>query len=269
MKNMVSFLIICILFICTGCNSWSSNGALIELTPEGNQVWKNHIFENPTYFSKTLDGDLVVADLGVKKFVDVDKKNEIKWSYKGSNPVYVQKTKEGNYFVVNQSGEKSFLEVNPEGDIVWEMTDVKSPNKGIKLDNGNYLLVMTGENLIKEVDKNNNVVWSTPNDMLKRPYDIKILKNGNYLVTDFDNHRVIEIDKNSKVLWEHYRGLMHPVSAVKLDSGDYVIADKGNKRVIFIDKEGLIKKEIKDIEPRGLTLLPNGNVGLAAVRPKK
>lgn len=279
MKKLVVLLILMLEILLVGCKftetganqppkANTQKGVIMEISPEGKEVWKSFEYKAPTCYNQDKNGNKLIADLGTSSFYSTDKKNNPVWVFAGNNPEYIEKTPEGNYLVVNQSGEKSVLEVDSTGDVIWELTNLANPAKAHKLSNGNYLLDLRQESAIKEVRKDKQPVWQTKNGLLKQPYSVQLLPNGNYLISDFDNHRIVEIDKNSQIKWVFNKGLNHPIAVRKMENGNYVISDNDNSRVIIISSAGETIKEIPNVKIKCITTLPNGNFGLAGIVTK-
>lgn len=163
--------------------------------------------------TRTPQGNVLIADTGHNRIVELNSSNQVVWEYKDrlSGPRWAQRLANGNTLIAD-TGNNRIIELSKGGQIVWGLGDgsgavVNHPAMAQRLPNGNTLVCDSGNNRVMEVNAPNQLVWMTGggargSEALLNPNSAKRLANGNTLIADTENNRVIEVDTQGTVVWK-------------------------------------------------------------------
>jgi hypothetical protein len=164
-----------------------------------------------------LRGTVIISDQGNNRIIEVNEKNQIVWSYPGTN-------------------------TNPSDAL-------NSPNSAERLVNGHTLIADEDNNRALEVNKHDQVIKVfTASGTLGACAFASRLPNGNTLLTDSSsNSRIVEVDKNDNIVWQYItnadaKSLPNPAPtrALRLRNGDTLISNQYNNQVIRINETATI-----------------------------
>lgn len=203
------------------------------------------------------NGNILIADTGNRRVIEVTPDKEIVWEYSGeeSKPLGlsgVRRLANGNILIpscaFSEDGVPFVIEVTPDKEIVWEYTEVIAPSLGQRLENGNTLMtdiLMTDmENpRVIEVTPDGEIVWEYSEGVVC-PYVVQRLENGNTLIGDqfqpgiqigagYSGQRVIEVTPDKEIVWEYYT-FTNPAGFERLENGNTLIGDFFKNRVIEV-----------------------------------
>ncbi|MFN8672278.1 MAG: carboxypeptidase regulatory-like domain-containing protein [Candidatus Sericytochromatia bacterium] len=160
----------------------------------------------------------------------------------------------GNILIAD-TGNKRIVEVSRDGKIVWTFNkDLDKPTHALRLTNGNTLITDSGFSRVLEVNYENKVVWwyAGPKGDTNKPKNADkdssakaaSLKDSK-LKSIFSKDQYEILDKDQEP--EENPNLLFPRSAIKLYNGNVLIADTGNNRIIEVSKDKKIVNEIKNL----------------------
>jgi hypothetical protein len=159
----------------------------------------------------------------------------------------------GNVLVAD-TGNDRIVEIDAGDRKVWELKGrVVKPRWAERLRTGNTLVADTGHNRLVEVNANGQPVWGLGDGstrILNNPAHCQRLPSGNTLVADAGNNRVMEVNPAGQLVWmagggrpladDDQPGLNNPQCAIRLPSGNTLIADTGNNRVVEVDARNTV-----------------------------
>jgi len=232
-----------------GGRDWSNNGSEI-LVFKNRQV--KSLGKGELIFAHSVEmmknGNLLVADTGNDRIVEMSKEGEILWSseewedIKLDYPNDAEEVEEGVYLISDRNNDR-VLKVNKEGRVLFEFLDLIRPHNVDYLENGNLLISDSERDRVIEVDGQGRVVWEFGKG-LNWPRDVDLMKNGDFLITDSRNNRVLEVTSEGDVMWE-FDDLYWPYEADELVNGNILIADSQNRRVVEINREKEMVEEYR------------------------
>jgi Mal s 1 allergenic protein-like len=185
-------------------------------------------------FQPLADGNVMIAESGVGRIIEVDRKgvihHEIKLKLNHPSPHrdtrLVHKLASGNYLVCHE-GDGAVREYDPKGAVVWEydvpLFDHK-PRDGhgpeawgnqtfaaLRLKNGNTLLSTGNGHAVLEVTPEKKIVWQVrqkdlPEIVLAWVTTLEVLPSGNYVIGNCHAGQgqplLVEIEpKTKRVVW--------------------------------------------------------------------
>lgn len=162
------------------------------------------------------------------------------------------RTLSGNILVADQ-GNRRLVELNARGDKVWEFKHVArvvSPYYASEQGTGTILYVDWALQQVLEISRDGTVVWSYgqsrrvgsgPNQLSCPEYAVR-LPEGSTLIADTRNNRVIEVAPNRSIIWQ-YSGLEvlpleNPSYCKRLTDGHTLIAYDNQRQLIEVDGDG-------------------------------
>lgn len=198
---------------------------IIEMTLDKKIVW--------TYDSATMNGNkgkrvdvhafqrlpnglTMIAESGVGRIIEVDKKGKIHTEVKlkpggTQNTRMARKLDNGNYLVCAESP-GVVTEYNAKSEVVWEHSIKTRVYGAIRLSNGNTLIASGGGASVVEVTRDGKIAWEikdrVPNTAvtLKWTTFLTELGNGNFVVGNCHagekNPQIFEITRDKKVVWQ-------------------------------------------------------------------
>ena len=214
-----------------------TTGEVIELAPDGKQMWQQKI-PSPYGCHGLPNGNRLVASQSGRKVVEFDAKGNEIWSVSGTaslpgRPFSVRSLANGNILVACSDGNQ-VVEISRDRKVVWRTTIQSRPMDARRLPNGNTLIAVHNTHQVVEVDPAGKVVWQVKN--MGQPVTAQRLENGNTLVCQFTGKKVVEVDAAGKVVWE-VTGLSNPYGAQRLSDGNTLIADSKGVREVDYQKK--------------------------------
>lgn len=203
--------------------SWHN---IVELSPEGKEVWKYNAAKangnegkqvEVHAFQRLADGSTMIAESGPCRIIEVDadgkllKEVKLKVEHPSAHldTRLARKLANGNYLVAHEGGNKKVREYDPQGVVVWEY-DVKfRVYSAERLANGNTLIGTGDGHSVIEVDREGKTVWS----LEQKDVDFKLawitmverLPNGNTVVVNCHSSpkdpQMFEVTPEKKVVW--------------------------------------------------------------------
>lgn len=183
----------------------------------------------PLGATRAPNGDVVIADSGNNRVVELDSSNHQVWSYSSglSSPGSAQRCSDGGVLICD-TGNNRVLEVGSGNSIIWAVGDgtlgiLNHPSSAFRIPDsapephrGNTLICDTGNNRVMEVvsqpgsPNSGDYLWMIggPNPLqdpvpdLNHPSSAVYLDNGDVLIADTGNNRVIEVNPNNQVVWK-------------------------------------------------------------------
>jgi hypothetical protein len=167
-------------------------------------------------------------------------------------PRAARKLLNGNVLVAD-TGNRRVVEVTPGGDIVWQWDgrgSLKAPNFVERLANGNTLVTDWHDHVVLEIDGRGDIAWwygepgqaGSGKGLLNFPEQAMRVANDRTLIVDGHNDRLIEVDTKGRIKWE-YRGeagsrLSGPTAAHRDADGNTMILHRFGRAAIEVDPSG-------------------------------
>ena len=188
---------------------------VIELDPEGKEVWKYSI---PGAWSaeKMANGNVLIASNSQSKVVEVDRDGKIVWEYGTPNPLNAKALPNGNILIAGFTRRKA-LEIDREKRIVWQYDAGAYVSDVHRLENGNTLMsCMNGP--IREITPDGKMVWEYSG--APQAYGCQPLASGNVLIAGLQGE-VTEVNRAKEVVWKHNE--QNPCDVFRLPNGNTLI----------------------------------------------
>lgn len=213
-------------------------GNIVEVTFKGETQWKykpadpkKGILSEPSGFAILSNENLLIADTGNHRVLEVDREGKIIWEYgtlgkSGINsgflnsPVDIQKTYDDTYLVTDMGNNRviEFFKSFNEEKKIFEFN--------IKWQYGNGINI-TGHG------------QGSGNNELNRPVSAFKDTEGKYLILDSGNHRAILVNEMKNTLWKYEFknpdspiNIGNPMRITRLKNQDLIIV--GNNKVLQI-----------------------------------
>jgi hypothetical protein len=222
-------------------------GQVMELGTDRRPRWQIGGLQSPLD-AQVLPGDrVVIAEYNSGRVTERNRKGDILWEKRVTNPTAAQRLANGHTFIVTQA---QLLVVDPTGKEVFTFgppgisftTARKFPdgrigyvagNRYVELDargkerksfavgnvqttssldvlsNGHIVVGHYGDGKVSEFDGDGKTVWQAS---VPSPISVVRLPNGNTLVTSQHPQQVVELDRGGKVVWQ-YQATGHPTRA--------------------------------------------------------
>ncbi|MBI6545740.1 MAG: hypothetical protein HY692_03040 [Cyanobacteria bacterium NC_groundwater_1444_Ag_S-0.65um_54_12] len=233
----------------------TGNHRVIEINETGEVVWQygNHVnrlgggqgsgvsqLSEPTFASRLGNGNIIIADTGNQRVLEVDDMRQILWHYRPGgarggipirDPLILARTPEGSTLIAGRDG---VIEVATDLRIVWEYhfaanretANIQVSSEAPVMPNDSGSPAIRSETRIQEIPSN---------------------LPDTFLLTDRVRSRIVEIDRKMQVVWQ-FTGLVggernrieHPHYAVRLINGNTLIADTGYHRVVEVNEKAIV-----------------------------
>ncbi|MBF2052946.1 MAG: PQQ-binding-like beta-propeller repeat protein [Candidatus Sericytochromatia bacterium] len=169
-----------------------------------------------------------------------------------SQPRSAWRTLQGNLLIADQ-GHKRLVELNAAGEEVWEFKsprEIAYPYFARELGQGTILYVDWALHVVKEITREGELIWSYgqssrmghEDNRLCGPEYATRLHSGAILIADTGNHRLLEVSPQRRVLWEFTGNkkytLYKPNACWRFPDGHTLIAYNGYRQLLEIDREG-------------------------------
>jgi len=186
--------------------------------------------------------------------------------------------------LIADTGDNRVIEVNRANHIVWDTDDLGKgrgalgqgtlsdgskldyPNDAEPLPNGDILISCRLQNRVVEITKQGRIVRSI-SGFLHGQHGPDLLPDGYAYIADSDADRVIEVNPQNHIVWQ-FGGrkngsdiLWWPRAAVPLPSGNVLITDSDHDRVIEVTHSKRIVRQWTNLPtPYAASPLSNGNI---------
>lgn len=157
----------------------------------------------PSWVSAARDGQsFLITDTGNNRVVEITG-GQVSWEFKGLNrPRSASYSPTGN-IVIADTGNRKVLEVDRTGQVVWSFEqDLLAPGHAVRLDDGSTLITDSGYNRIVSVNANGQpslFYEGQGANALNRPRSTLPTSYGTFLISDTGNNRVIEVDRARQI----------------------------------------------------------------------
>lgn len=210
-------------------------------------------FCDPTYASRTAEGQYLVCDSGNARVVELDAAGGLVWQYgqqlrklrELSYPRSVQPGTSGK-LLISDTANNRVLEFGPGQISVWPVNDGSGlfwPRCARYQPSGSVLIADGRNSRVIEVSGKGELLQQLDTlqldggTALGDPHDVTMLENGHLLVVDSSLNLVYETDWEGQVyrVLGHHDGttLIDPHSAEPLDGDRLLITDTGNNRILI------------------------------------
>jgi HEAT repeat protein len=212
-------------------------GRVMEVDADGKTRWQIDGLEFPLD-AQRLPGDRVlVAEYKANRVTERDRKGNVLWQRRVSEPLAAQRLSNGHTFIATRS---ELLEVDRDGKQVFAHQRTEDLiMKAQKLDKGEIGVVVTdggGTAAFVRVDASGKQVAAFPIDVRTSGGRIDVLPNGHILAPLKDQNKVVEYDATGKPVWE--AEFPQPVAAVRMPNGHTVVTSYEDKRAVELDGTG-------------------------------
>src|SRR6185437_6900516 len=184
---------------------------------------------------------VLIAEWNGQRVTERNLRGEIVWQKQvaGSNPVGVQRLRNGHTFITCQN---NLIEVDRGGREVFSITRPNDVVAARKTRGGHIIMVSTNRVCV-HLDSAGKEVKSFPIQMVWQMSGVDILPNGNVIVPSLWTNRVYEYDNEGKTVWE--AGSMQPLAVCRLRNGNTLISpQQWPAKVQEVDPAG---KHVSDI----------------------
>lgn len=169
-----------------------------------------------------------------------------------SMPRSATRTLLGNILIADQ-GHKRLVEISPEGEELWEYRhphEIAYPYFALELGKGTILFVDWALHMVKEINREGELIWcygqsrrsGDEENRLNSPEHAVRLPSGAILIADTGNHRVLEVSPGGKILWAFSNNkkfeLYRPVACQRLFNGHTLIAYHDYRALLEVNREG-------------------------------
>lgn len=234
----------------TDFGNFDRTGAQVLITGFGHRlIWryKGQLVIPHSAYPMT-NGDILIADTGNNRVLEVDKNSHIVWDSDdlgkgrgvmgqgtmsdGSKLAYPNDAKPlaNGDILISCRLQSRIIEITRTGHIVRTISgflhEQHNPNP---LSNGNMLIADSNADRILEINPKDQIVWEyggevNGSDILSWPRDATLMPNGDILITDSNHGRVIEVN-SAKQLVRQWTNLSHPYAAVPLPNSNILVDD--------------------------------------------
>ncbi len=211
------------------------------------------------------NGDILIADTGDNRVIEVDRLSHIVWSTDnlgrghgrigrgtlsdGSTLSYPNDAKplaNGN-ILISLRLQNRVVVITRTGRIVKDITGfLHRQHNPHLLPNGDTLIADSDANRIIEVGrKGRRIVWSYgandggPDGALSWPRDATLLPNGHILITDSNHSRLIEVTRNKNIV-RQWTNVSHPYATAPLPNGDILVGNGSRYGVVELNRSDKI-----------------------------
>lgn len=207
-------------------------GTVRELDGAGKQRWEIPNLNGPMHAVVVGSDRVLIAEQNVNRISERDFKGDIKWEKPSQQPIYCERLKNGNTFIVRRNG---VTELDREGREVMNVNRPEYIMGGARLKDGSYVTVNNNYMYVR-FDKTGRELKSfrlpqDPNGLF--PW---VLPNGNVLLGQYGAAKVIELDRDGKQVAEVKAN--QPSLATRTPSGGWLISSMNTRRVIELDRAG-------------------------------
>jgi HEAT repeat protein len=222
-------------------------GQVVELGTDHKPRWQIGGLQTPLD-AQVLPGErVVIAEYGSGRVTERNRKGDVLWEKRVTNPTAAQRLANGHTFIVTQTqlfvvdgtGKEVFTygppgisftaaRKFPDGRIGYvagnRYVELDARGKQLKtfsvgnvqttssldvLSNGHIVVGHYGDGKVSEFDGDGKAVWQAT---VPSPISLVRLPNGNTLVTSQHPQQVVELDRGGKVVWQ-YQASGHPTRA--------------------------------------------------------
>jgi outer membrane protein assembly factor BamB len=212
-------------------------GRILEVDADGKTRWQIDGLEFPLD-AQRLPGDRVlVAEFKGGRVTERDRKGNVLWQKRISEPLAAQRLPNGNTFIATRF---EILEVDRNGKQVFahqQTADIIM--KAQKLDKGEIGVIVTAAGTAAEfvrLDASGNQVAAFPVQVRTSGGRIDVLPNGHVLAPLKDQNKVVEYDGTGKVVWQ--AEFPQPIAAVRMPNGHTLVTSYEDKRAAELDSAG-------------------------------
>jgi HEAT repeat protein len=212
-------------------------GRIFEVDADGKTRWQIDGLDFPLD-AQRLPGDRVlVAEYRAGRVTERDRKGNILWEKRVSEPLAAQRLPNGNTFIATRS---ELLEVDRNGRQVFaqQRTD-DLIMKAQKLDNGEVGVVVAGGGpgaQFLRLDASGKQLAAFAVEVRTSGGRIEVLPNGHVLAPLKDQNKVVEYDSTGKPVWQ--ADFPQPVAAVRMPNGHTIVTSYEDKRAVELDGDG-------------------------------
>lgn len=238
-------------------------GILLEVDENLDEVWSSREYLDPGSYNKCKNGDRLITDTYTGFVYRVDNDNNVKWMYSSPGVASLSETEEGNYLLVADCSGECVKEIDKYGNVLWSLSGNAGKKEAVKIGVDKYMVADWEAKSLTLYDKKKNVIWQNKGSIY--PTSVQLLHNDKYLIVDAEHYRVIEINNQGQVIWEYKETRGKPFIARKINDNRYIIAYYHMSLIKLIDKNGKQLDVINGISVNNLTLLPDGNIGIAGL----
>jgi hypothetical protein len=211
-------------------------GKVIELDSANRVRWEFGGLELPLDVQRLPGERVLVVEHKAGRVTERNRKGEILWEHKATEPLMAQRLANGNTFIATRYGlteldgsRKEVLSYNPPaGALIM---------RARKLANGNIALVTElGVPRFVLLDAHLKEIKSFGVQVTTRGGRIDVTPAGHVLVPELANNRVVECDLDGKALREV--AVQQPVTANYLPNGHWLVTSNTQNRAYELDRAG-------------------------------
>jgi hypothetical protein len=213
-------------------NQRPDGGSRIYETNKKNEVrWQIKI-TNPIDAQWLPGGRLLVGDSRDSVIYEIDTRGNKGWQHTGVAPTSIQRLPNGNTVV---STYQNILEITRDGKTIFTYTTPGHTYHARKLADGHYVWIdACGE--IGEVNEHGKLIAKARVGSGLSWGSIERLRNGRYLVALGGAGKVQELDMTGKVYWD--KPVSNPNRAIRLRNGHTLVASHGDQAIYEFDGTG-------------------------------
>jgi hypothetical protein len=247
---------------------------IVELNMYGEIVWEYVLpdefreYTNPGFDVELLEGDTILFVLPRKGVYEINRKEEVLWSYPNSDVSHdADRLPNGNTLIAfgnnDRPGDLNVKEVDAGGNIVWSWSAKNAfyeqfkgmneegwthTNAVERLSNGNTLVSLRNFDTIVEVNPDGKIIQKISMDGMEHNHDPEQLANGNILyATHAKPQKAIELENGTwREVWSYAvkQQAAWPLrDADRLPNGNTLIT--GSTVIIEVTPEGKIVWQLR------------------------
>ncbi len=219
-----------------------NSGTVMELGTDRKPRWQINNLLNPRDAVVVGTDRVLIAEWNGQRVTERNLRGEIVWQKQipGSNPVGVQRLRNGHTFITCQN---KLLEVDRGGREVFSITRPMNDVVAARKTRGGQIVLVSTNRVCVRLDASGKELKSFPIQMVWQMSGVDFLPNGHVIVPSLWTSKVIEYDAEGKSVWE--AAAMQPVSACRLRNGNTLIApQQWPAKITEVDPTG---KQVSDI----------------------
>ncbi|HWG44372.1 MAG TPA: HEAT repeat domain-containing protein [Gemmataceae bacterium] len=219
-----------------------NNGTVMELGTDRKPRWQITGLLSPRDAVVVGADRVLIAEWNGQRVTERNLRGEIVWQKQvaGSNPVGVQRLRNGHTFIACQN---KLIEVDRGGREVFSITRPMNDVVAARKTRAGQIVLVSTNRVCVRLDTAGKELKSFPIQMVWQMSGVDIRPNGHVIVPSLWTNRVYEYDAEGKSVWE--AGAMQPLSVCRLRNGNTLICpQQWPAKVIEVDSAG---KQVSDM----------------------
>jgi bifunctional DNA-binding transcriptional regulator/antitoxin component of YhaV-PrlF toxin-antitoxin module len=254
----------------SGCSNWKEKtkqactGILLEVSPSGKVLWSSSEFKDPRCLNKDREGNRLIADKYTKMFFEYSIDGDLNWVYHSFYPEYIDKNSDGIYLLVNNHYPGAVYGVDNAGNKLFEYIHPVNIRQALWINPEEAIIFTNNDDKLFILNANGKISYIETGENIQKASNLQIFNKSTFLFNNTHSREIVSIDQaNETTIIEDFRDIINVDNFLLLPDGNYVIADNANKNICFLSPSRQILYTLRSIETKSLTLMPDGNIGIA------